>query len=66
MAESVPWIASVYPNNWSGLIDAQITQLEEEIESQNAPLEEAVCLLAEIPGFDRTTAWSVIAEIGIM
>jgi transposase len=46
-------------------IDAQIAQLEEEIEKQNAPFEEAVSLLAEIPGFDRTTAWSVIAEIGI-
>jgi transposase len=46
-------------------IDAQITQLEAEIEKQNAPFDEAVSLLAEIPGFDRTTAWSVIAEIGI-
>ena len=35
------------------------------IEKQNAPFDEAVSLLAEIPGFDRTTAWSVIAEIGI-
>jgi len=46
-------------------IDAQIAQLEEEIEKQNAPFEEAVSLLTEIPGFDRTTAWAVIAEIGI-
>jgi len=46
-------------------IDAQIAQLEAEIEKQNAPFDEAVSLLAEIPGFDRTTAWSVIAEIGI-
>jgi len=46
-------------------IDAQIAQLEAEIERQNAPFDEAVSLLAEIPGFDRTTAWSVIAEIGI-
>jgi len=46
-------------------VDAQIAQLEEEIEKQNAPLEEAVSLLAEIPGFDRTTAWGVIAEIGV-
>ena len=45
-------------------IDEQITELEAEIEKQNAPMEEAVSLLAEIPGFDRTTAWSVIAEIG--
>jgi transposase len=35
------------------------------MEKQNAPFEEAVSLLADIPGFDRTTAWSVIAEIGI-
>jgi transposase len=35
------------------------------IEKQNAPFEEAVSLLAEIPGFDRTTAWAAIAEIGI-
>lgn len=46
-------------------IDAQIAQLEAEIEKQNAPFDEAVSLLAEIPGFDRTTAWSLIAEIGI-
>lgn len=46
-------------------IDVQIAQLEAEIEKQNAPFDEAVSLLAEIPGFDRTTAWSVIAEIGI-
>jgi transposase len=46
-------------------IDAQIAQLEAEMEKQNAPFEEAVSLLAEIPGFDRTTAWAVIAEIGI-
>jgi transposase len=46
-------------------VDAQIAQLEQEIEKQNVPFEEAVCLLAEIPGFDRTTAWSVIAEIGV-
>jgi transposase len=46
-------------------VDAQIAQLEKEIEKQNTPFEEAVSLLVEIPGFDRTTAWSVIAEIGI-
>jgi transposase len=46
-------------------IEAQIAQLEAEMEKQNAPFEEAVSWLAEIPGFDRTTAWSVIAEIGI-
>jgi transposase len=46
-------------------IDSQIAQLEAEIEKQNVPFEEAVSLLAEIPGFDRTTAWSVIAEIGV-
>ncbi|MGA7316866.1 MAG: IS110 family transposase [Silvibacterium sp.] len=46
-------------------IEAQIAELETEIERQNAPFDEAVSLLAEIPGFDRTTAWSVIAEIGI-
>jgi transposase len=33
--------------------------------AQLLPFDEAVSLLAEIPGFDRTTAWSVIAEIGI-
>jgi transposase len=46
-------------------VDAQIAQLKKEIEKQNAPFAEAVSWLAEIPGFDRTTAWSVIAEIGI-
>ena len=46
-------------------IEAQLGELEAEIERQNAPFEEAVTRLAEIPGFDRVTAWSVIAEIGI-
>ena len=46
-------------------IDKQIAELETEIERQNEPFEEAVTRLAEIPGFDRVTAWSVIAEIGI-
>jgi len=46
-------------------VDAPIEQLEEEIEKQNAPFAEAVWLLAEIPGFDRTTAWAVMGEIGI-
>ena len=46
-------------------IDKQIDELEKEIEQQNAPFEEAAARLAEIPGFDGVTAWSVIAEIGI-
>jgi hypothetical protein len=46
-------------------MDEPIAELEAEIEKQNALREEAVSLLAEIPGFDRTTAWSVIAEIGV-
>jgi transposase len=46
-------------------IESQLAELEAEIERQNAPFEEAVSRLAEIPGFDRVTAWSVIAEIGI-
>ena len=46
-------------------IELQLVALEAEIERQNAPFEEAVNRLAEIPGFDRVTAWSVIAEIGI-
>jgi transposase len=46
-------------------IETQIAELEAEIERQNEPFEEAVTRLAEIPGFDRVTAWSLIAEIGI-
>jgi transposase len=46
-------------------IDQQIDELEKKIEQQNAPFEESVTHLAEIPGLDRVTAWSVIAEIGI-
>ena len=38
---------------------------KKEIEKQNVPCEEAVSLLAEIPRLDPTTAWAVIAEIGI-
>jgi transposase len=45
------------------LRDLEVTHVA--VEKQNAPFEEAVSLLAEIPGFDGTTAWSVIAEIEV-
>ena len=32
-------------------IDEQIAELEAEVEKQNAPMEEAVCLLARDPRF---------------
>lgn len=46
-------------------IESQIGALEAEIERQNVPFQESVRLLAEIPGFNRVAAWSVLAEIGV-
>ena len=45
-------------------LEEQIGLFEEEIERRVAPFAEAIQRLVTIPGIDRTTAWTVVAEIG--
>lgn len=46
-------------------VEALLQRLEERIEQQMAPFEEAVAWLDEIPGIDRRVAEVIIAEIGL-
>jgi transposase len=46
-------------------LDAQLSQLLQEIEMQLAPLQEEQALLESIPGIQATTAAVIIAEIGV-
>lgn len=45
-------------------LETQIAVLEKEIERRVGPFEEAVRRLDTIPGIDRTTAWTIVSEIG--
>lgn len=45
-------------------LDTAIERVSHKIEEKMHPFEEAVCLLDTIPGVDRRTAESLIAEIG--
>jgi transposase len=45
-------------------LEDEIDLFERRIEELNAPFEEAVRAVAEIPGFDQTSASALIAEIG--
>jgi len=45
-------------------LDASITQLTEQVDVRTAPYEAARELLLEVPGFDRLTIDTVIAETG--
>lgn len=45
-------------------LEAQIGALEQEIERRVAPFEEAIRRVTTIPGIDRKTAWTIVAEIG--
>jgi transposase len=45
-------------------LETQIAVLEQEIERRVAPLEEAIQRWKTIPGMDRTTAWTILSEIG--
>lgn len=47
----------------SGL-EQQVRELEAEIEQRMAGYEELIQRLSTVPGIDRVTAWTVIAEIG--
>lgn len=46
-------------------LESQGAELEQEIERRVAPFEEAIRRLITIPGIDRKTAWTIIAEIGV-
>jgi len=49
---------------WRAL-GARIRRVEEEIDRQMAPFEEAVTLWQSIPGVDRVTACNLVAELGV-
>jgi transposase len=46
-------------------IEQQVAQVEAEIERQVEPHQEQVELLRTIPGIEKVTAWSLIAEVGV-
>ena len=45
-------------------LEGQIAVVEQEIERRVAPWQEAIARLVTIPGIDRRTAWTIVAEIG--
>lgn len=51
-------------SEWKALSE-RIKRVEEEIENQIRPFEFAVTLWQSIPGINRVTAWSLVAEIGV-
>jgi len=46
-------------------LEIQVEVLEQEMERQVASLEEPMRRLITIPGIDRTTAWMIVAELGV-
>jgi len=46
-------------------LESQIPVLEQEIERQLEPFQEAMRRLMTIPGIDRKTAWTIVAELGV-
>lgn len=46
-------------------LETQVEMLEREIERRVAPYEEQIQRLVTIPGIDRKTAWTIMAEIGV-
>lgn len=46
-------------------LEGQVETLEQEIERRVAPLEEQILRLVTIPGVERKTAWTIVAEIGV-
>src|SRR5437762_9700868 len=46
-------------------LEIQVAVLEQEIERQVAAFEEPMQRLMTIPGIDRTTAWMIVAELGV-
>ena len=45
-------------------LEAQLTQLEQEIEVRLQPYAEQLRRLMTIPGVDRITSWTILAELG--
>lgn len=46
-------------------LEGQIEVLEREIERRMEPFEESIRRLVTIPGIDRKTAWTIVAEVGV-
>jgi transposase len=46
-------------------LEAQVVTLEQEIERRVAPFDEQIQRLVTIPGVERKTAWTIVAEIGV-
>ena len=46
-------------------LETQVEVLEREIERRVEPFEEAMRRLVSIPGIERKTAWTIVAEIGV-
>jgi len=46
-------------------LEAQVVTLEQEIERRVIPFEEQIQRLVTIPGVERKTAWTIVAEIGV-
>jgi transposase len=46
-------------------LEGQVEGLEEEIERRVSGFEEAIQRLLTIPGIDRKTAWTIVAEVGV-
>jgi len=46
-------------------LEAQVVTLEQEIERRVIPFEEQIQRLVTIPGIERKTAWTIVAEIGV-
>jgi transposase len=46
-------------------LEEQVDVLEQEIERRVAEFEESIQRLITIPGIDRKTAWTIVAEVGV-
>jgi hypothetical protein len=46
-------------------LETQVRDLEQEIERRLAPFQEPIRRLVTIPGIERKTAWTIVAELGV-
>jgi transposase len=46
-------------------LETQVQVLEQEIERRVVPFDESMRRLMTIPGIDRKTAWTIVAELGV-
>lgn len=58
------FLLAEYLDEWDAL-DARIARVESEIDAHILPFESAVTLWQTLPGIDRVTACSLVAEIGV-